>query len=62
MSSFLQDADSSRTPSVIAESAAASRTSTHNKSKKILEQKAHVDKYYENFKRELQKNLLDLTN
>jgi hypothetical protein len=34
MSSFLQDADSSRAPSVTTESATASRTSTHNKGKK----------------------------
>ena len=34
MPSFLQDADSSCTPSVTVESAAASRTSAHNKGKK----------------------------
>jgi hypothetical protein len=44
MSSFLQDADSSRTSSIITESAAASRTSTHNKGKKIFVIWAHIRK------------------
>jgi hypothetical protein len=28
----------------------------------LLKQKTHVDKYYKNFERKLQKDLLDLTN
>jgi hypothetical protein len=35
MFSFFQDADFSRISSIIVESAAASRTNTHNKNKKI---------------------------
>ena len=42
MPSFLQDADSSRTPSVTVESAAASRTSAHNKGKKTSTIWAHT--------------------
>jgi hypothetical protein len=42
MSSFLQDADSFCTPSVMAESVAASRTSAHNKGKKTSSIWAHT--------------------
>src|SRR5271167_4437250 len=53
MSSFLQDADSSCTPSVIVESAAASRTSTHKKGKKTSPVWAHTREPLEHEDQEL---------
>jgi hypothetical protein len=55
MSSFLQDADagSSCTPSVTAESAAASRTSAHNKGKKTSPVWAHTCEPLEHENQEL---------
>ncbi len=52
MSSFLQDADSSRTPSVTVESA-ASRTSVHNKGKKTSPVWAHTREPLEHKDQEL---------